>query len=387
MKNCIRIPRLFIPRGDFEKWSVISAERFSHDRAYWDGVARAVHDAPSAFRMILPEVYAGEDDEAAFSEIRENMYLALEEDWMEKLQRGFILTERTVSDGIRYGIVAALDLEQYSAEPGVSAAVRPAQAFSLQRAQVYAAARKNAPLEFSHAVAFYRDKKCKIVRRILEEEPELLYEFDLMEGGGKIKGYFVPEPVSAWAADEMHVRGDPCFAVAEGNAAIAAAKAHWEALKPSLTEEERVWHPARLALTELINLCDDAVELYPVHRLVEGVDPETFCDFFRRSVKCRQEGNLLTPAASGAEAVAASDKAAATYIRQNGGTIRRILGSAELKRLAGQEGTVGILLPKFDKENLFPALKGGAILPESTFTVGRAREARYYLEGREISYD
>ena len=40
-----------------------------------------------------------------------------------------------------------------------------------------------------------------------------------------------------------------------------------------------------------------------------------------------------------------------------------------------------------DKDDFFHALKGGVNLPKKTFSLGEAKEKRYYLEGREISYD
>ena len=44
MKNCLRIPRMLLPREGFDKWAVIACDQFTQDRAYWERVARTVAD-------------------------------------------------------------------------------------------------------------------------------------------------------------------------------------------------------------------------------------------------------------------------------------------------------------------------------------------------------
>ena len=124
MKNCLRIPRILLPREGFEKWAVIACDQFTSDREYWKRVERSVADAPSTLNFILPEAFLGEEDEERIAAIRENMYAALENDALSKLTRGFVFTERTTRTGTRRGIVAAIDLEAYSSEAGVSAPIR-----------------------------------------------------------------------------------------------------------------------------------------------------------------------------------------------------------------------------------------------------------------------
>lgn len=64
------------------------------------------------------------------------------------------------------------------------------------------------------------------------------------------------------------------YAMGDGNHSFAAAKAHWDTLKTSLTADEREWHPARFGLVELVNLYDSALAFEPIHRLLMGVDPK-----------------------------------------------------------------------------------------------------------------
>ena len=387
MKNCLRIPRILLPRDGHEKWAVIACDQFTSDREYWQRVERCVGDAPSALNFILPEVYLGEDDEARIAAIRENMYAALEGEDLVKYNRGLVFTERTTREGVRRGIIAALDLEAYSCETGVSAPVRSSEEVVKDRLPPRIALRRATPLEFPHAILFFRDKKEKVVKGLLREELEKLYDFDLMEGGGHITGWFVPEYIAADVLQAMHQKGDPAFAVADGNHSVAAAKAYWEEVKSGLTAAEKANHPARFMLAEFVNLYDPAVVFHPIHRLVKEVEQAAFCSFFMQNVKCTREENLLIPAIpAGAAGIRLVDSLIERFLRANGGTVDYIHGRRSLARLAG-EGCVGIVLPPIPKDDFFACLKGGVNLPKKAFSVGEAKGKRYYLEGREISYD
>ena len=388
MKNCLRIPRILLPREGFDKWAVIACDQFTSDREYWKRVERYVGDAPSTLNFILPEIYLGENDEERVAAIREHMYEALEGDKLVKLNRGLVFTERTTREGVRRGIVAALDLEAYSCEAGVSAPVRSSEEVLKDRLPPRVAQRREAPLEFPHALIFYRDKKEKVVKGLLREELEKLYDFELMEGGGHLTGWFVPEYIAADVVQSMHAKGDPVFAVADGNHSVAAAKAHWEEVKKTLSDEEARLHPARFMLAEFVNLYDPAVVFHPIHRLVKETDAEALCDFFARSVRCKREGNVLYPALPAtAEGIRRADALLEQFVRASGGRIDYIHGRRTLARLAEEEGSVGVVLPALDKDEFFPGLKGGVNFPKKAFSVGDAKSKRYYLEGREISYD
>lgn len=389
MKSCIRLPRILIPRDHFPLWPVIACDQFTSDRAYWERVREAVGNEPSTLDFILPEVYLGEEDEERIEHIHENMYRALESDWLVKLDRGFVFTVRTLPSGaVRKGIVAAFDLEEYSCETGVRASVRSSEAVVPSRLPPRVAVRRGAPLEFPHAVIFYRDKKDKAVSLLEDEDLEKIYEFDCMEGGGKVEGYFIPADLAQEVAEQMYSRGEPCFAVADGNHSIAAAKQYWEEIKAGITEREAEYHPARFALAEFENIYSDAVEFFPIHRLVKQVDAEAFCDFFSRAVRCKRNGKVLYPdLPAGAEGVARTDELIERFLAANTGAVDYIHGDEELCALAKEENSVGIALKAVEKEDFFEQLKGGKNFPKKTFSLGEGREKRYYVEGKEISYD
>lgn len=387
MKSCIRIPRMYIPRKGFKKWAVIACDQHTSDREYWKRVESEVGDAPSALSLILPEVYLGEDDEERIREIHENMFVALEEGWLHRLDRGFVLCERTTESGTRRGIVAAFDLEEYSYERTKDAAVRATEAVVPSRLPPRVAVRRGAVLEFPHAMIFYRDKKNKLMRWLEDEELETLYDFDMMLGGGHIKGYFIPEYIAGDVAHDLNKYADPCFAVADGNHSIAAAKAYWDEIKEELSETERRNHPARFALAEFVNVFDEAVVFHPIHRLVKDTDRAAFLDYFAGNIKCEKKGNVLYPVQSGAETVEKTDAVIAAYLSANGGGVDYIHGEDNLTALSAQEGCAGVALKAIEKDDVFATLKAGKRFPKKTFSVGEEQEKRYYLEGREISYD
>ena len=55
-----------------------------------------------------------------------------------------------------------------------------------------------------------------------------------------------------------------------------------------------------------------------------------------------------------------------------------------LLNLAAQDQSIGFLLPNMEKSQLFRGVIADGVLPRKTFSMGHAREKRYYLEGRKI---
>ncbi len=382
MKNYFRAPRLFLPRGGFEKWAVPAADSHSRDRDFWERVARNVGNAPSSLRCILPELYV-KDGEDVIENAAASIADALAEEKLERVGRGFILTRRTLKNGaVRMGIVAALDLEYYSFERGEITPVRATEAPS-HRTDVLQKFRSKTLIEFPHCMLFYKDKKNRLKKMMEGADLETLYDFPLMEEGGNLKGSYIPADCAPEIAAEMASRGEPCFAVADGHDELAAAKMYWESLKPKLKGAELKNHPARFALAECVNLYDPAVELLPVHRFITDTEFAPFIDYFTKNIKCRRENNMLFCELAGIEGVRRADKVIGAYLYANGGRVTYVESGEEMKSLG--EG-VGVLFAAPEKEDLFYDLKSGELMPRHTFTLGQENR-RYCLEGREISYD
>lgn len=220
-----------------------------------------------------------------------------------------MLVERTTENGVRYGILVCIDLEECSFSEGENSMVRAVKKAKASEAASYLAVRRGAVLEFSHAVICYRDKKDKLVRSLIEEELEEVSDCKLMQGGGRLKNCFIPDYIAEDVVQEMQKTASPAFAIAEGEAYLLAAKQYWDEIKEGLSDRERRNHPARFATAEAVNLYSEGVVLCPVHRAVEEIDIEAFCSFFTEKIPCKRVGNVLTPyGIGGAECIRKTDE-------------------------------------------------------------------------------
>ena len=61
-------------------------------------------------------------------------------------------------------------------------------------------------------------------------------------------------------------------------------------------------------------------------------------------------------------------------------------GDDVVKKLVVADGgsTVGFMVPKMEKDDLFPTVLQDGALPRKTFSMGHAEDKRFYLEGRRI---
>ena len=152
----------------------------------------------------------------------------------------------------------------------------------LERLPARVAIRAEATLEMPHIMVLLDDRKNRLMggldRMTANREP--FYDFPLMMNSGRLKGWLLKEEsIFDMVADVLLSLKEEAFdgmlyAMGDGNHSFAAAKAHWDTLKTSLTADEREWHPARFGLVELVNLYDSALAFEPIHRLLMGVDPK-----------------------------------------------------------------------------------------------------------------
>ena len=97
-----------------------------------------------------------------------------------------------------------------------------------------------------------------------------------------------------------------------------------------------------------------------------------------------QTGTVYLNKAKGELAVAVLQEFLDQWLSENQGQIDYIHGDDEVRELAQQENAIGFLLPAMEKHQLFRGVISGGALPRKTFSMGHAREKRYYLEGRRI---
>lgn len=395
--GCVYVPEILLPREgtDMGKWAVIACDQHTSDRAYWDELENYVKDAPSTLRLTLPEIYLSGDCSARIRAIADTMKRYRKEGVFRKLERGFVLAERkTPYSPVRFGIVLAVDLDAYSYDVNAKAAIKATEATIVERIPPRLKIREGADVEFPHVMLLYNDREDSVLKDLKGalSSLEKLYDFELNMGGGHIRGYFVPCAEEIAARFEALADEDGLvFMVGDGNHSLATAKAAWEKIKAGLTEEERQSHPARYALAEAVNLYDDGIRFEAIHRIVTGVDAKKFAAGFPvaaegdafLAVQGEKARNPLGKDA--AAAVKLADGYISDYIAENGGEVDYIHGEEEILRLTRERAdSVGILLPKMDKADLFGTVKRHGCLPRKTFSMGESAEKRYYIEGKEI---
>lgn len=410
----IRPARILLPAPGVspETWACIACDQYTSEPEYWRKAFAAAGDAPSALRLILPEVYLKESADripaihGAMAEYLREGLLA------PAVDPGFVLCERTVPSGTRLGLVCAVDLEQYSFEKGSLSLVRPTEQTIASRLPPRLVIRRGAPVELTHIMILIDDPERTVLEPLHAKKNSLrrLYDFDLMMNGGHLKGWAVDQAADLEQVDTAMNRlldslgADPLLlAVGDGNHSLATAKAYWNELKEGLSEEERENHPARFALCEIVNIHDEALLFEPIHRVVTGTDPEALLADWQAYAAARgmaldaADGHAFTiVSAKGDLVVTVGNPEGAIpcetvqkflddfLARHPGAEIDYIHGEQSLRSLAKAPGAVGFLLPEIDKKSFFSDVKKLGVLPRKTFSMGEADEKRFYMEAKKI---
>ena len=370
MKDIFTPADILLPKDgtDMTKWAALACDQFSARPDYWQGMSEYVGQAPSALRLMLPEAYLNAPDVAARkADMLRTMERYLVGDVFQEIPDSYVFVERTLPNGkIRRGLVGKLDLEAYDWTPGSASAVRSTEATVPARLPTRVQLRRQAALEMPHIVLFMDDPADTVLGAV--EPGQLLYDFELYAGGGHVKGCRLTGPAAgAVQAAVEALPGPMVFAMGDGNHSLAAAKNRWEELKAAGAPMD---HPARYALAELENLRDDAVEFFPIHRVVFDTD----------------EGDFVQELAGGdtGALVAEADELARAYVAAHGGRVDYIHGDAEARHLVAQPGCGAWLLPALDKAELFPHILRYGNYPKKSFSVGQTLDKRWYLECRKI---
>lgn len=403
---------ILLPRGAaLETWSVVACDQYTSEPEYWSRVEARVGEHPSALRLILPEQkLENGHTEAYIAAINAAMEDYLARDLFRLLPESLVYVERRLFSGaLRRGIVGQVDLECYDYHPGASSLIRATERTVLSRVPPRVEVRRNAALELPHVMLLMDDPSCEVIEHYTAEteEMELLYDFDLMEQGGHITGYRLnPGQMGELAASLRELaertacaaqRGQApmLFAVGDGNHSLAAAKANYEEKKGTPEAEK-----ARYALVELVNLHDESLAFSPIHRVCFGVGAEkllkALLDAYPGSSTSGGKGQHFTMVSGGMHrtitvpnppaqlAVGTLQAFLDEYLPAVGGRVDYVHGEDVVERLCSAEGNVGFLLPPMDKNQLFPTVIRDGVLPRKTFSMGEARDKRFYLEARRI---
>ncbi|MBE6989997.1 MAG: DUF1015 domain-containing protein [Ruminococcaceae bacterium] len=411
---------ILLPKGqDMTKWAVVACDQFTSEPDYWAAVERQVGDAPSTLRLILPEanLKAPHVDEL-IAGINGAMKAYLDGGVFETLRDSLIYVERQQSDGtIRHGLIGMVDLDDYDFTPGSGALIRATEATVTDRIPPRARVRRGAPIELPHVMLLIDDPDRTVIEPLTAaaDGMEKLYDFDLMQNGGHIRGFRLSAAQTDAVADALAGLCSPeaqlrkynlsgaaplLFAVGDGNHSLATAKACYEEQKKGLTEAEWKRLPARYALVEVVNNHDDALQFEPIHRVLFGVEPDEFMAAFKEACpdayEGRGEGHVIEFVAPGRDffvtvphpskqlAVATLQTFLDAYLKTHDAEIDYIHGDEVTRELGGRPGNMGFLLPAMGKEQLFKTVMADGVLPRKTFSMGHAQDKRYYIEARKI---
>ncbi len=386
---------------------MIACDQFTSEPEYWQRVGGLVGDAPSTLHLILPEAELRQEPETRIAAI----HAAMEDYESRGLFRccpgSFVYVERQLSDGsLRRGLVGMLDLEDYDYHAGTGAPVRATERTVLERIPPRVKIREGASLELPHVLLLCDDEDDSILAPLAGRTDTPVYDFTLMEGGGAIRGWLLAgekaeEVCGRIAAYEQRLRlasgeREPMlYAVGDGNHSLAAAKAAYETIKQTLGAEAAAEHPARWALVELENLRDGERCFAPIHRLIRHSDPRKLLDAAQRAIggesgaelrwfSGAEQGVLCLRREPGRLPVALLQDFLDDYLADRPGDIDYIHGDESLMTLAREEGSLGFLLPEVEKADFFRGVMTDGALPRKTFSMGQARDKRYYLEARKI---
>ena len=418
----ILLPAAGVP---LDPWACIAVDQFTSQPEYWQRAEHLADGKPSTLHIVLPEAYLGTPQEA---ERLESIRRTMEEYRKSVLTRkvhGYVYVERTQMDGtVRQGLVGAVDLDAYDYAKGSKPAIRPSESTVVERIPPRLKVRRGATLETPHVMMLADDADCTLIEPIglMKNQLPPLYDGELMLGGGHLRGWAVEDAALIAGIDAaLAALADPAafarrwpaakgqqpmvLAVGDGNHSLATAKAYWEELKPTLSEEQRRTHPARWCLAEVCNVHSPAIEIEPIHRVVFGVGAKELYaaldawDQQQGSSTTMSDQRLRLADAHGESAVALANPPApltvgsveaflADFLPAHPGvTVDYIHGESTALALASDPAkpATAILLPDFAKADLFKGVVLGGVLPRKTFSMGHAEEKRYYIECRKIT--
>ncbi|MBP3600006.1 MAG: DUF1015 domain-containing protein [Clostridia bacterium] len=387
---------ILLPKDNFTEWSVIACDQYTSQPDYWAEVKNTVGDKPSAYNIILPEAYLSDDDSEKIKAINAIMKDYLEKDVFNVYENTMIYCERTLKDGKkRLGIVGLIDLEDYSYIKGADTPIRATEETVIERIPPRVNIRKDALVEMPHIMLLIDDADRTVIEPIAKKSIELekLYDFQLMQNSGSIKGYKLgaDDIVSVQdALAELYNKSEDglLFAMGDGNHSLASAK-----------ECYRQGIGPRYALVEVVNIHDTSLEFEPIYRVLFGVNPETvigdFLDYCggeyygedaqeficcfgdtEKTVSVKPKGSLP---------IATLQTFLDEYMKGNYNIkLDYIHGIESTKKLADSANTLGFIFNGMTKSELFTAVSKDGSLPRKTFSMGCADDKRFYLEARKI---
>jgi uncharacterized protein (DUF1015 family) len=387
---------ILLPKSDFEKWAVVACDQYTSEPEYWQEVEKTIGDKPSAYNIILPEAYLQDDNSARIEKINKTMNEYIENGVFNTLNDTMIYLEREVTGGkIRKGVVGLIDLDEYSYEKNSTSLIRATEATVLERIPPRVMIRKDASLELPHIMLLIDDPEESVIEPLSEKTDDFtkVYDFDLMQQSGHIKGYALDSHTIALIQESLAKLVENSddkflFAVGDGNHSLATAKECYNADKQN---------NSKYALVEVVNIHDCSLEFEPIYRVVFGVNPQELLNDFVNTLGGEYQGEdaqkftcvfgnekrEISVKGTGKLSVATLQTYLDDYLKKNtSAKIDYIHGEDVVYSLSKADNTIGFIFEGMQKSELFPAIKLDGSLPRKTFSMGHAADKRFYIEAR-----
>jgi len=430
----VKVPEILMPREDVDlrTWAVVACDQYTSEPEYWKRVEEIASGSPSALNLILPECYleeSGKDER--INQINTAMDTYLAEGVLKQHEPSIFLVQRETPDSpSRWGLILALDLEKYDFSKGSTSLIRATEGTILDRIPPRKHIRRNAPIELPHILVLIDDPGRSVIEPLAELSSsfEQLYDFDLMQNGGHLRGYKIADEASLeHIADRLNELADPqrfherygednvlLFAMGDGNHSLATAKSIWEDYKKEHSDDPALMsHPCRWALVEIENIYDEGLIFEPIHRVVFNSDFTSFqaqleklgsvsfqtlesVDSIMNMVASDPDrhtigyadtdkvGIFIVEHPDSTISAGTAQSAIDALVSEGKATVDYIHGADTTEKLGRKEGNFGIFLPALDKSDFFRTVVKDGSLPRKTFSMGRAHEKRFYLESRRI---
>lgn len=393
MKNYLYPADILIPKSGFDKWSVIACDQYTSDKKYWQAVEKIVGESPSTLRLVLPEIYLSET-EKRIGDINATMNEYLTDGIFETVSDSMVYIEREITGGaVRKGILGVIDLTDYEYESGTKALIRATEQTVAERIPPRVKIRKDAPLEFPHVLLFIDDPQDCVIKTASDKKSELekLYDFNLMQNGGRIAGYRLKKEEQVKINEKLGsiIKDGLLFAVGDGNHSLATAKECYNESGNQL---------ARFAMVEVVNIHNSAIEFEPIYRVLFNVNKDNLLDFLKaqnsgKSNSVYHKFEIIDVDGETTLSLCATSKLPVgtlqgyldAYLMVHPEVrIDYIHGIDATKELCKSENTVGFIFEGMKKDELFEAVVQDGSLPRKTFSMGHSDDKRFYLEGRKI---
>lgn len=391
-KADILLPDFSSTDYNWTKWSIIACDQFTSQPKYWEDAQNIAGDF-STLSLILPEAWLNNNElKTNHEKTIENSMISFPKKLVEYKDSMIYIVRKYPNGVVHKGLVGKIDLEKYDYLPNSKSNVRATEATVLERIPPRETIRSKATIELPHIMILINEKE-KIFNWLNENTKsfKLVYDFDLMLDGGHIQGYLIEKDNLSILEQliekyESNCDSDVIYSIGDGNHSLAAAKSCYN---------HNPIEKLRYALAEITSINDDAIQFEPIYRLVmnpgkdfldllyritePGVGNQTITIIDNDSEEIRHFKNETHPLIVGSLQNFIDD-----YISKNSNTkCDYIHGVDSLKSLA-KNGNIGFIFDGISKYQLFDYVSKYGVCPRKTFSLGEAKEKRYYIEARKI---